>query len=109
MQGELFKRSLTNNSYYNTVNYTGDELHQREERAHSQDEMVIEFFTKRPPFEFTASEVSKGLEGCNIIDKSVRRSLSTLSKKNILIKLDKKKLGPLGSYEHFYKLISKIS
>lgn len=108
MQGELFKKSFTDTSYYNTLGYTGDELFQREERAKSQDELVIEFFTKRPPFEFTASEVCKGLEGCNIIDKSVRRSLSTLCKKQVLIKLDKKRMGPLGSHEHFYTLVSKI-
>lgn len=85
-------------SYYNTVNEKGDDLKKNKIKAQSQDEVISDFFINNPGELFTPWEIR------NMVFNppyppitSVRRSMTTLTKKGILEKTNHKK--HVGQYD----------
>ncbi|HYG02122.1 MAG TPA: hypothetical protein VD927_06720 [Chryseosolibacter sp.] len=110
VQSELFNRTTTQ-SFYNTISATGKDKIRREQKAGSQDKIVLDFFTITPPYKFTASQVTNHLhaQGHKFLKDSVKRSMSTLSSKELerpFLRITKNRImGPHGSPEHIYELI----
>ena len=81
--------------YFNTTRLTGRVLKERQFRAGSQGVAVYTHFKIRPDRSFTPSEVWQSLRLIKRISKkvpltSIRRAMSSLTKREKLIKLDGK-------------------
>ena len=93
--------------FFNTTNLTGHVLKERQFRAESQSVTVLNYFIERPSGSLTPSEVWQSLRILKRIDKkvpltSIRRAMSSLTKRGKLIKLDgkdgRKKVQRTGIY-----------
>lgn len=90
-------------SYHNTNGLKGESLTNSEQKAQSQEEIILELFkSKNTPL--SASQVFK--EYPSIIPiTSVRRAISNLKKSNVLEKTKETRSGLYGNTpEHLYKL-----
>lgn len=96
-------------SFYNTINLSGDRLTEAEKDCRTQEEKIEAFFKDRPGRKFPPSEVHNLLRLIGIFNAktpvtSTRRAMTNLTEKNILIMLDEMKDGPLGKPEHLWML-----
>lgn len=89
------------NSYHNTTNINSNQVELFEKKAVTQDQAVWAVFvaTDRP---LTASDVILFFVGKNWPITSIRRSMTNLKKKGLLIKTNQTKIGEYGAPEHFY-------
>lgn len=91
-------------THYNTTAETGQMRMRFEVAAGKQDAAVLEFFRDFPG-EYSPSEIQK-----NVLPKapltSVRRAMSTLTKKGLLEKTDAKRMGPYGRPEYKWRIAS---
>ena len=102
--------------YFNTTGLTGHVLKERQLRAKSQSMAVLTHFTIRPDRSFTPSEVWQSLRLIGRISKkvpltSIRRAMSSLTKRGKLIKMDGKdgrekvqRVGIYGDLEFAWEL-----
>jgi len=90
-------------SYYNTNKEEGDELFQSERKAHSQEELIITLFSKG---EYLSPDEILDIcnEDHNYPITSIRRALTNLTNKGLLVKTDRFKIGRYGKKTHTWSL-----
>ena len=91
--------------YYNTTNEKGEKLAEYKEKAMTQDEIILDWFsyTSKRQQGLTPSNVQRyALSNAPLT--SVRRSMNTLTKQGKLMKTDVKREGIYGRLEHVWKL-----
>ena len=89
--------------YYNTTNEKEPVLNHLRGNAMKQDEIVLDFF-KNNDSEFTPCEVLENAFTKNVPLTSVRRSITNLEGKGILIKTATKRIGLYGRFNYCWKL-----
>jgi hypothetical protein len=97
-------------SYHNTTSLSGPALADAQDKARSQDEMILEYFRTR----WTAEHGRPGMGGKRgasdaityfhgvIKESSVRRGISNLARAGSLEKLEEKQDSPNGRPEHLH-------
>lgn len=90
-------------TYYNTTGSVGADLARFKVRATSQEGRVLLYFRERPWRGFTPSQVRLGLKTEAPLT-SIRRAITDLTIKGLLVKTDEQKLGPYGDPEHVWEL-----
>jgi len=93
--------------YHNTLAHEGEKLRNYEQKAMTQDEVILEVFTNWGVVDFTPSEMRRfALTGAPLT--SVRRSMNTLTKQGKLIKTDETRMGPYGRPETVWRLAGPV-
>ena len=93
--------------YHNTLAHEGETLISYQQKAMSQDELILEVFTDWDIVDFTPSEMRRyALTGAPLT--SVRRSMNTLTKQGKLIKTDEQRMGPYGRPETVWRLAGPV-
>lgn len=91
--------------FFNTIKIAGYELSEAIKAVELQNDRVLEIF-REVDEQMTPLQVHRVY--CKIFPPcpatSIRRSITTLTDKGILIKLDKQKIEQYGSKNHFWKL-----
>lgn len=95
-------------AYYNTTQEEGQQLIQFEENAEVQEKLVLEFFKKHPAYAFTPYECMDFLRLPDVPITSIRRSITDLTGKDLLIKTGKKKIGKYGRPNFTWKLNNNL-
>ena len=100
-------------SYYNTTHQTGFSLQTEKRNALSMDDKIHLIFrdqSQKDEHLLTPYRISEilTLAGYNYPITSVRRSINTLTKRNILKKTSTMKTGGYGKPNHCWKLSSWI-
>ncbi len=90
-------------SFHNTIDLKGKELIKADNKAKTQEEIILKLFKDNPHADFTASDVWLKLGQCWPIT-SVRRAITNLKE---LEKTDKQRLGLYGTMNYIYKLKTK--
>ena len=90
-------------TYHNTTESTGDELRHYRERARTQDEQVLSWFTVYEQ-EATPSEIWRVVFNESVPLTSVRRSLTNLTNNGDLEKTSEQRKGPYGRPEFVWRL-----
>jgi hypothetical protein len=94
-------------NYFNTNCETGTTLAKSIKKVVGQDKTVTALFKARPLSMYTADEVLKYSTLSDLTPlTSVRRSLTVLTKKGVLIKTKTQKMGSYGKMCYCYKLKS---
>lgn len=88
-------------NYFNTTKESGNQLELFVKKAKSQDKEVMRLMQKYS--KASASQLIKYFK--NVPITSIRRSLSTLSKKGKLVKTDDKVVGNYGRNEYVYAIV----
>lgn len=91
------------NSFYNTVPISGIDLSQAEKNAKGQEALVLEVYRKYPQNQFTPFEMLE-LIGINYPVTSIRRALTNLTSKGLLIKTEAKRKGKYGMVNNTWRL-----
>lgn len=89
-------------TYYNTTNVEGEELRDYQIKADSQEKKILILFKKNK--RATASQIWKEYGMNNAPLTSVRRAITNLTNKGLLLKTDSKFDGFYGRPECFYEL-----
>ena len=96
--------------YYNTTGLTGSELEQSTEEAKSQDQVILSIFKECAADKYISPFYVKSVleaRNRNILITSIRRSITTLTNENKLVKSDKATLkGVYGRPNYGWKLAS---
>lgn len=91
-------------SFFNTTRLTGDDLAARRKRAAAQDAAVLGIFTTHGalgPWQVQARLQARGYDWPIT---SIRRAITTLTKRDLLVKTTGWHLGPEGAREHVWTL-----
>jgi hypothetical protein len=99
--------------YYNTTNESGAQLKESHEKAHTQDEHVAALYETWGAAGLTPSMAWKKLIGTGKIDKhtpltSIRRSITSLTKKGVLYLTTRKENGHYGKREGVWEFSKKL-
>ena len=89
-------------SYFNTTQESGSRLQRYRASALKQDSLIREHFAANANVAMTPSVVWNQVFSCRVPLTSVRRSMTTLTNKGVLRKLDEKAPGPYGRPEHYW-------
>lgn len=89
-------------SFHNTTYLQNAELQQAEEKAQTQDQKVLQFFTDHPAKDFTPAEVHNKMLATGAIDyrvpiTSIRRAICNLTEAGKLVKTTTKRTGIYGA------------
>lgn len=90
--------------FYNTINLQGSDLAQSEKKAKSQNEMILNFFEKHPNQEFSPPEIQEALSLYKTPLTSIRRSITTLTDSEKLIKTKNQVKGIYDKPNYRWKL-----
>lgn len=90
-------------SFYNTTNETGEDLKEHRERAISQEEAIESLYRSHPDRAIGPWQVEKLIEGEWPIT-SIRRAITNLTKRGVLVKTDHKRRGRHGRPEYMWQL-----
>lgn len=90
--------------YYNTTKLSGKELETATGQAKAQDFKVLDFFKDNPGKLFTPDEVHYKVFSPRTPVTSVRRSITNLTKQDLLEKVSVKRMGKYGKATHTWKL-----
>ena len=102
------------NSYHNSTNTTGEMLKAYESKAHTQDEMVLQFFKENNALgvtperclrHFQIREKLSSNRWSNTPVTSVRRSFSNLKNKGLICKSNVQVMGDYGREISVWKLV----
>ena len=91
-------------SYYNTTNQKGTELKSNQEKAKTQDELILEFFKKSPEKHLSPTDLWRRLFQDRCPLTSVRRSFNTLTNDGYIKKTGYTKHGMYGRKEYCWML-----
>ena len=93
--------------FHNTTHETGQQLIKFEKQTEGQDKVILDFFKKHEAFSFTPCECQSFIQLTGVPITSIRRSISDLTKKGLLIKTNKKKIGTYGRPNYTWKYNTK--
>lgn len=91
-------------SYHNTNKEIGATLVASEQQAHTQEELVLGYFTRLQGCERSAEQVHKALNLPNTPLTSIRRAITNLMKSGAIEKTNTMVDGAYGKKIHCYKL-----
>ena len=96
-------------TYYNTLGKSGTSLYASVQMSKSQEELILDFFKNNPMSLYTPAEVHTTLwpemDGVRRPPiTSIRRAITSLTKKGDLIKTSVQIMGPEGEKNHCWKL-----
>lgn len=94
----------TQMNFFNTSSLHGKELRQAISAASKQDDKILIYFENNPGKEFSPSQIWQVIFDEATPLTSCRRSITTLTKKGLLIKTDSQSTGPYGRPENKWKL-----
>lgn len=87
--------------FYNTIHLAGSELSEATGQADIQNDRVLKIFDRpMTPFE-VLDEYEKLYPSCPLT--SIRRSITTLTKRGLLEKTDKMKTEVYGKVNHYWR------
>jgi len=98
-------------AFYNTIHAEGVELNNYDDKAHSQQDLIISLFHykaneyKTYSFEMTPYEVSRYFPEWPIT--SIRRAMTNLTKEGKLVKTNKQRTGGYGKPNYTWRLKTK--
>ncbi|MCH9717430.1 MAG: hypothetical protein K0U52_10155 [Gammaproteobacteria bacterium] len=93
------------NNYYNTNNETGSKLKESNQKAETQQEIILRMFKSK--IRLTASDAWKIYDPNGITPiTSIRRAITNLCDSGDLVKTAETKRGIYGKNEHVYKYVS---
>lgn len=95
------------NSYHNTTNSSGQTLLIFEEKAQTQEEIILQFF-KAYKSDYTPDEVMRFLNFENTPITSIRRAITNLTKKGELIKTSIQRMGSYGKPTYSWRAKQNI-
>ena len=92
-------------SFHNTTGAKGCQLEGYEHKAQNQEDVILRFF-KENKIMYTPSQALNWLRDDlgNPPLTSIRRAMSNLSTRGLLVKTDKQHTGPYGRPEYYWKL-----
>lgn len=90
--------------YYNTNAEQGDVLRDSQSQAARQQEMVLAFFQQHPRQSFAPHEVHDRLADIGPLT-SVRRAMTNLTSRNLLIKTSERRTGTFGKMVYTWQLM----
>ncbi len=91
--------------FHNTIGLLPSEKVERERKALSQTEHILQIFKAYPDKDFTPPEICEHLPGFPLLT-SVRRSISDLTKAGDLVKTENKRMGKFNEMNYTWKLRS---
>ena len=92
-------------SYHNTTNQKGEILDNFKAKASVQDDIIMNWFKANKGKEVSADDIWINLFDTSVVPQtSIRRSITTLTGKGLLEKLDKQKMGIYGRPVYLWKL-----
>jgi hypothetical protein len=111
-QLELFKECSVyalkqETNFFNTTNERGKKLVKNVLKAQAQDEIILSYFKKKKALPLSPTQVWNALFTINTPITSVRRAINTLTKRNLLVKTNIKRIGNYGREEYCWKLLIK--
>jgi len=89
--------------YYNTTHEDSDTVEDYIKKAKGQELEILKFFKEHPKWHYTPFEVKRWIDTTAPIT-SIRRAISNLAKRGLLIKTDIKKKGIYGRNNCCWKL-----
>lgn len=95
------------NSYHNTTNSSGQTLLIFEEKAQTQEEIILEFFNNAKS-DYTPDEVMRFLNFENTPITSIRRAITNLTNKGKLIKTNVQRMGAYGKPTYSWRAKQNI-
>ena len=98
---------MEENNFYNTTKESGGILETFKSKASAQDDIILSLFNKNPKRLFSPYDVWKLKFTENTPLTSIRRSITNLTNRGILIKTDQKVQGNYGRPTYLWQL--KIS
>lgn len=92
-------------AYFNTTNEQGNDLKKYIGKASKQDNILARHFESNPDGKYSPSDLWVNLfETTHVPLTSCRRSLNTLMKRGLIVKLSEKQDGIYGRPESLYEL-----
>jgi len=96
--------------YYNTNNESGEDLRESWTKTANQDELILQFFIDNPNQLFTPDDIH---HMCEVCDRhwpitSIRRAISTLTKRGNLTKTDELREGKYGKKTHAWQFATQV-
>ena len=91
-------------SYYNTNSETGDTLTTSRTRVNVQEREIIAVFNGRPGRKMTPFDVQDDV-GHHVPITSIRRAITNLTQKGILVKSEVTKMGRHGKMNYCWELV----
>jgi hypothetical protein len=94
-------------TFYNTTSLPQEELHHERVNAQRQEDRVLQFFRDWPGKDFTPAEVFEaGVCGSAPIT-SVRRALTNLTSKGLLVRCNSQRVGLYGKQNYAWRLVHR--
>ena len=90
--------------FFNTTSESGATLKEYRAKAGKQERLILNFFALSIRSRFSPSYVHAMLYGDTAPITSVRRAMTSLTKKGLLVKTDEKVDGPYGRPEYLWRL-----
>jgi len=98
-----------NDSFYNTIHLEARELSEAQQKALTQEQRILRFVIRfRQRASFAPSAIAKSVfDGEGIPITSVRRAMTSLTKRGDLLKSGAMIIGPYGKPEHLWTVAAK--
>lgn len=91
-------------NYFNTTRSTGRELAEFRRRAESQQDLILDYFRRRPGMAYSPSQVRDALNLTGAPITSIRRAITNLTSAGELEKTERQVRGPYGRPEYQWRL-----
>jgi hypothetical protein len=92
-------------NYHNTTNQKGKILDNFKAKASFQDDIIMEWFKANKGKEVSTDDIWINLFDPSVVPQtSIRRSITNLTSKGLLEKLDKQKIGIYGRPVYLWRL-----
>lgn len=93
-------------SFYNTIEASGQQLIDFEQKAQTQEELILSCFKQYNKTDVTPDEVQDLLRLFNTPITSIRRAITNLTKQGKLIKTTNQRKGRYGKMTYAWKINS---
>lgn len=95
-------------NFYNTINLEARELSDAQQEALSQEQRILRFFIGcRQGYSVAPSAICDSVFDNDVLLTSVRRAMTSLTRRGDLVKLEAMIVGPYGSPEHLWTVAAK--
>lgn len=96
-----------NYSHHNTTDERGKLLDELEDKARTQEELILGYFEKYYYVKMSPSQVQRNLGLERVPITSIRRAITNLTDKGFLRKTSKKVMGMYGRKEYCWAVIQR--
>jgi hypothetical protein len=95
-------------SYHNTNNEHGAVLQRSEQKAQTQEEIILAFFMRNAGKAYTPEEVHRAVNLPMVPITSIRRAISNLTNRGHLVKTQEQRTGAYGKMIACWRLVSQF-